>query len=228
MHAPLLLLSLALAATVVTTASAQEGSPRASTARYRAYVLEARVETVRQLAALAASSVRTLHTAPSLIQELEWRAPYVSSRAESADPVHSITFSFVDDALFQIRVDYDADRTVGLTDQDLLDAFAADYGAPTAASPGGVVTDLGQVVLAEWRSPGASVTLLRGLYSSSVQLLVVSPASSNRARLAVADALERARLDAPQREQERRATEAAEAEARRDAQRVSNKTAFRP
>ena len=153
-HAPLLLLSLALAATVVTTASAQEGSPRASTARYRAYVLEARVETVRQLAALAASSVRTLHTAPSLIQELEWRAPYVSSRAESADPVRSITFSFVDDALFQIRVDYDADRTVGLTDQDLLDAFAADYGAPTAASPGGVVTDLGQVVLAEWRSPG--------------------------------------------------------------------------
>ena len=228
MQMPLLLLTLIFATTVVTAAAAQEGSAKTSTTRYRSYALETAVESVRQIAALAASSVRTLHTAPALIQELEWRAPYVSSRVEPADPVRSITFSFVDDALFQIRVDYDADRTVGLTDQDLLDAFTADYGAPTTASPGGVVTDLGQVVLAEWRSPAASVMLLRGLYSSSVQLLMVSPASSNRARLAVADALERARLDAPQREQERRATEAAEAEARRAAQRVTNKGAFRP
>jgi hypothetical protein len=44
---------------------------------------------------------------------MRWRPPYVSHGSASADPVRDVAFSFVSDALNQVLVNYDRERTAG-------------------------------------------------------------------------------------------------------------------
>jgi hypothetical protein len=62
------------------------------------------------------------------------RAPYVSSASEPADPVGEIVFTFFNDALYQVVVNYHRDRTAGLTNSDIIDTLTAAYGAPVLRS----------------------------------------------------------------------------------------------
>ena len=97
--------------------SSQLGSAQ-DLSRYRAYVLESSLESVVAASGARAADVKTLHERPAKIQELEWRAPYASSGSELADPVRGAVFTFCDDALYQVVVSYDRDRTNGLTNSD--------------------------------------------------------------------------------------------------------------
>lgn len=105
-------------------ASAQDVS------RYRGYVLESSVESVVGTSGARSADAKTIHERPAKIQGLEWRAPYVSSGSELADPVRGIVFTFLDDALYQVVVSYDRDRPDGLTNNDIIDTLTAAYGAP--------------------------------------------------------------------------------------------------
>ena len=58
-------------------ASAQELS------RYRGYVLESTLESVVATSGARETEVKTVHERPAKIQEMEWRAPYVNSGANS-------------------------------------------------------------------------------------------------------------------------------------------------
>ena len=51
--------------------------------------------------------------------------PYASSGGALADPVRGAVFSFCDDALYQVVVNYDRDRTNGLTDSDVIESLTA-------------------------------------------------------------------------------------------------------
>jgi hypothetical protein len=99
--------------------------------RYRAYALESSLDSVVAASGARAADAKTLHERPATIQELEWRAPYVDSRNTLADPVREITFTFYNDALYQVIVNYDRDRTEGLANGDIVESLSAVYGAPT-------------------------------------------------------------------------------------------------
>jgi len=198
--------------------------------RYRGYALGSSLDSVLAVSGARAVDTKVLHQRPALIQELEWRAPYARSGNELVDPVRGIIFSFCDDALYQVVVNYDPDRTDGLSNGDIVDSLTAAYGTPLPSSarnrPLNAPPDT--VVLAQWDSAGSSLTLLRGVYSPEFQLILASKALGTRARGAIREAARLDTADAPRREAEQRKKEAADAIAARDKIRANNKAAFRP
>lgn len=222
----------ALAISVSLIVSAQVAQAQ-ELSRYRTYVLDSSVDTVVTTIGARATKASTLHERPAKIQELQWRAPYVSPGSASADPVRDIAFSFVNDALYQVLVSYDRDRTAGLSDDDIIQSLSASYGTPTLKStivrtelPAAVLDDA--IVLAQWSDAATSLTLLRDMYSPDFQLVLISKALNARARSAIREAIRLDTLEAPQRELEKRKQDVAEASATRDKTRATNKAAFRP
>ena len=201
--------------------------------RYRAYVLASSLDSIVAASGARAGDAKTLHERPAIIQELEWRRPYVDSRNAVADPVQEISFTFYNDALYQVIVTYDRDRTEGLTNIDIVESLSAAYGVPTLASaktrtspPAEAFPD--SIVLARWENAESRLTLLRGSYTSEFQLILVSKPLSARARNAVREAIRVDAIEAPRREAEQRKKEAGDASAAREKTRIVNKAAFRP
>lgn len=208
-------------------ASAQDMS------RYRTYVLESSLDAVVLASGARAADAKTLHERPATIQQLEWRAPYVDSRNTLADPVREITFAFYNDALYQVIVNYDRDRTEGLTNSDIVESLSATYGAPTLAAPRTRTSAPAEafpdsIVLARWENADSLLTLIRGSYTPEFQLILVSKPLSARARSAVREAIRLDAVEAPRREAAQRKKEAGDASAARDKTRSANKAAFRP
>lgn len=206
------------------TASAQDLS------RYRGFTLESSLASVVMTSNTRVAEARTLHDRPAKIQELEWRTPYSSAAGEAADPVHGALFTFYDDTLYQIVVNYDRNRMDGLTNGDIVASLTSVYGDPVLRSarqrPAVALPDT--VVLAQWDSPASSLTLLRGTYSSEYQLVLYSKVTGPRARTAIRAAERLDILEAPRRELNQRKKEAADATAANDKARAQNKSAFRP
>ena len=199
--------------------------------RYRAYVLESSLDAVVLASGTRAADAKTLHERPATIQQLEWRAPYGDSRNTQADPVREITFTFYNDALYQVIVNYDRDRTEGLTNGDIVESLSAAYGAPTLASrtrtsaPAEAFPN--SIVVARWENADSLLTLIRGSYTPEYQLILVSKSLRARARTAVREAVRLDAIEAPRREAAQRKKEAGEASAARDKTRIANKAAFR-
>jgi hypothetical protein len=201
--------------------------------RYRAYVLESSLDSVVVASGARAVDAKTLHERPAAIQQLDWRAPYADSRNTLADPVREISFTFYNDALYQVVVTYDRDRTEGLTNSDIVESLSASYGVPTLASaktrtspPAEAFPD--SIVLARWENAESLLTLRRGSYTPEFQLILVSKPVSARARNAVREAIRLDVIEAPRREAEQRKKETGDASAARDKTRIINKAAFRP
>ena len=207
-------------------ASAQDMS------RYRAYALASSLESIVASSGVRSDAAKTLHSRPAKIQELEWRAPYVSSSAVLVDPVRAIAFSFVDNELFQIVVSYDRERTEGLTNSDIVELLTDSYGAPLSKSgkPGvrPAVAPVDTIVVAQWDTPGEMLTLVRGAYSPDYRLILVSKALGARANTAAREAVRLDAAEAPRREADERKRLEAEAAAAREETRTTNKSAFRP
>ena len=198
--------------------------------RYRTYVLESSLESVVAASGARAADVKTLHERPARIQELEWRAPYGSAGSEQADPVRDVSFTFYNDALFQILVSYDRDRTEGLTNNDVIESLSATYGVPVpkAARRRPAAAPPDSVVLAQWENAASSLTLVRGEYPAEFQLLLISKPLTARARSSMQEAIRLDAIEAPRRELDQRNKEVADASAARDKTRTTNKAAFRP
>ena len=202
-------------------------------ARYRAYALESSVASVVEASGARSADAKTLHARPATIQELQWRAPYVTTTDTMADPVREIAFTFYNDALYQVVVNYDRARTEGLTDKDILDALTATYGAPVSPTaktrttpPADAFSD--SIVLARWETAESLVTLVRGSYPPEFQLILMSKPLGTLAQTAIREAVRLDALDAPRRESDLRKKEAGDANAARDKTRTTNKEAFRP
>src|SRR2546425_5794317 len=140
--------------------------------RYRDFQLGSDLPSVAALANVAASEAKTIHQRPAVIQELEWRPRYfvTGSTATQNDPVQQIVFSFYDDQLSKMVVDYDRDRTAGMTDADMIDAISTAYGPPL--KPAGKKTRTGTSRIEDepgrpvprWGGADYSVVLSRSLY----------------------------------------------------------------
>lgn len=201
---------------------------------YREHALGSSVAAVVKISGARASDTKTPHERPARIAELEWRAPYVLSGTQLADPVRDVLFSFYDDQLFQVVVTYDRDRMEGLTNDDVIESLSATYGvpllvhqrAPRSAPPAGAPADT--TILARWEDAASLLTLTRGTYSPQFQLVLISKTLNARARAAVKEALRLDAEEAPQRELDQRKKDVADARAATVKARVVNKAAFKP
>jgi hypothetical protein len=100
---------------------------------YRDFQLGGNLASVSALARVAVSEAKVIHQRPAVIQDLQWRLPYSTNAATglSADPVQQIVFSFYNDQLFRLVIDYDHNRTEGMTDADMIEAIWSAYGSPS-------------------------------------------------------------------------------------------------
>jgi hypothetical protein len=219
----------------VILAGASIAGQGADLTRYRGFVLQGNLASVAKAGGIRATDAKTLHERPARIQQIEWRAPYVSASTALADPVRDVVFSFSDDQLFRIVVRYERDRMEGLTNDDVIESLVGIYGVPVLSSArtnGNVSIDVDAprdtTVVARWEDPSASVTLFRGTYLPEFQLVLISKALNSRAGNARDEAVRLDTQEAPQREIDQRNKDAANALAAKEKARAVNKAAFRP
>jgi hypothetical protein len=202
--------------------------------RYRDFQLGGDLPSISALTGVAVSDAKAVHLRPALMQELRWQRPYSSSATPSqTDSVKQIVFSFYNDQLSKMVVDYDHERTAGMTDADLIEAISVDYGPrvkPGARTGRGTLTRVEEesgTLVARWAGADYAVALFRG-YGSDVRLIVASPRLDALARTADLQATRLNEREAPQREIARQKKEAEDARASQEKSRIANKAAFRP
>jgi hypothetical protein len=204
-------------------------------ARYRDYQLGASLASVSAITGVTATDAKAIHERPAVRQELQWRRPYVPSTPPvPIDPAKEIRFSFYDDQLTRIVVDYDPEQTAGMTDADLTEAISTLYGPvskpgakATRALPSRIEEESGTVV-ARWGDTDVAVTLLRTSYASGVRLIVTSPRLDALAQAAEVKAQQLDLVEGPRRERDRQKKDAADAQTLLEQQRLANKATFRP
>jgi hypothetical protein len=223
---------------LVLSTHALQGQDRS---RYRDFQLGSDLPSVSALAGVRASDAKTIHQRPAVMQELTWRLPYIGrSTASQHDPVRQIVFSFYNNQLSKMVIDYEHDRTVGMTDADMIDAISTAYGPPwiptlnkTRAVTSQVDAEFGTPV-ARWGDTDVSVILYRSsdLYGSSsasrFRLIVTSPRLEALAQTGEAQAIRLDASEAPQREIARQEQQVEDTRVAEEKARIANKDAFRP
>ena len=124
------------------------------------------------------------------VRELRWRADYVPRGTEAADPAERLMFSFHDNQLFRIVIDYAPTRTEGMRAADVVAAVARIYGSPTKRADPPVQVGLQPMrpvdtVVAQWNDDDdLHVALLQLDGRPAFRLIVASPLLQARARTA--------------------------------------------
>ena len=206
-------------------------------AQYRDFQLGSGVATVAALTGVAAADAKIIHSRPAVLQELQWRRPYAGALA-AVDPVEQIAFSFYNDQLFRLIIDYGRDQTEGMTDADMVEAISTMYGAtaklPTKSAHAllAAVDEESGTRVAGWGNAAYTAVLYRssaGMYgSSSFRMIVSSVRLAALARTADAQAVRLDERAAPQRERAREKKEVDDALAAKAKARLANKAAFKP
>jgi len=217
---------------LVVSASAAQGQ---ALAHYREFQLGATMASVAALAGVATSEAQTVHARPALLQELQWRRPYARLGETVIDPVRQIAFGFYNDQLYRLVIDYDRDRTEGMTDLDMIEAISVMYGPQVKAMaranrPPVEVIDAGSGTrVAGWGNAEYEAVLYRSSsYGSGFRMVVTSVRLSALARTAEAQALQLDAREAPERERARLRKADADAQTAQDKARLVNKPGFRP
>src|SRR6184192_3074527 len=140
-----------------------------------------------------------------------------------------------DDRLFRIVVDYEHERTEGLTDADMIDAISAVYGTRLTRTSGRAARVVSRVEIesgssvAKWGDAGHVVALYRtASYGDAFRLIVTDSALAALARKAEVRAARLDAQEAPSREIARQKKERDDGRAAAEKARVANKGAFRP
>ncbi len=197
---------------------------------YRDFQFGMSLVAVAQHTGMKTSDAKTIHLRPALIQELEWRPDPPSRSSLQSDSVKDILFSFYNGELFRIVVNYDRDRTEGLTDNDMVEAISAKYGAakrPAAKSSKvalSQVYDDSEKVVASWEDAQWEFDLFRSSYESGLGMVMLSKRVDALARAAIAKAIRLDEQEAPQRLKD----QAHENRLRQEKARLLNKPVFRP
>ena len=203
---------------------------------YREFQSGGDVASVAALTGMSASEAKTVHQRPAVLQDLQWRRPFTLSGPPAAplDPVQQIAFSFYNDQLFRLVIDYDRGRTEGLTNADMVEAISAIYGPiakPVSKATRVFFTQLEDesgTRVAGWGNVEYAAVLYRSSYASGFRMIVTSVRLDALARTATSEALRLDEREAPQRERARLQKEAEDTRASQEKARVGNKAAFRP
>jgi hypothetical protein len=204
--------------------------------RYRDFALGGTLSSVSGLTKVAVSEAKTIHQRPALTQELQWRPSYFAtgSTAPQSDPVQQIVFSFYNDQLFKLVINYDRQRTDGLTDADMIEGLSTAYGPPLAPGPKKSRVATSQMedefgtAIARWGDTDYTVVLYRASYAADFRVVVISPRLDALARTADAQAVKLDEREAPQRETARQKKAEEDSRIAQEKSRLANKAAFRP
>jgi hypothetical protein len=203
---------------------------------YRDFVLGSRLSAVTTQVKASASEATVVHERPALIQQLQWRQPYfiAGSNETQTDPVEQIAFSFYNDQLYRLVIDYDRQRTKGMTDADMVRALSEAYGpamkpkakaTQAAASRSDVDTGMS---ISRWGTDDYSVVLFRASFGEGFQVVVTSTALDALARTADAQAVRQDQREAPERAIAQQKKAAEDARLSLEATRATNNAAFKP
>jgi len=204
--------------------------------RYRGFQFGMNLPAVAKQADVKLSAARAVYQRPAIIEELEWRPQSFlrTSPRPQGDPVKDVLFSFYNGELFRMVVNYDPDKTRGLTNEDMVGAISATYGTATRPAAKTISFSSAQgyseteKVMARWEDSQYSFNLFRSSYQSNFGMVVYSKRLEALARLAVVEAIRRDQQEAPLREVERQKKEAEETRSAEEKARLSNKENFRP
>jgi hypothetical protein len=213
-------------------AAAPAMAAEADLATYRAFTLGASPAEVIANTTAVPADVKTVHERPSVLEQLAWRLPSRSAAVER-ESVSTIAFSFIDHQLYRMAIDYDAERTEGLTRADLIASLVAIYGPRSTGglppSPKPAYDTLDAVTpVAVWRQGETLMVLGHSTYRDGFSLIITSTRLEALARRAEAAAMTLDAREAPAREA---AKAKADAEVRRAAEekvRTTNKETFTP
>jgi hypothetical protein len=202
--------------------------------KYRDFQLGMSLAAVAQRAGIT-SEARVLHQPPELIQELMWQPRRSLGSSPSGDSVRKILFSFYNGELFRIVINYDWDKTEGLTVEDMVESISAAYGdAMRPILPATPILALSQVnadndrIMAHWEDAQSSVDLFQPSYASTFGLLVLSKQLDALAQSASIEAASLDEQDAPRRAIDRKQKQEDDDHARQQKARLVNKAIFRP
>jgi hypothetical protein len=218
---------------VVVLANTVEGQ---TPAQYRNFELKADLAAVSALTGVSPAEANTIHQRPALLQDLEWRPSRWTpgAAAVSTDPVEQIVFSFYNNQLYRLVVDYASERTEGMTDADMIEAISAVYGPTVKRAPGASRSAMGPdaesgAPVARWADVGHAVVLYKtSEYKEAFRLIVTEPALAESARTAGIQGTRLDAQDAPRREIARLEQEKEDDRAATDKARLANKVVFRP
>ena len=199
---------------------------------YHQFRIGSNIATVVRAAGVVDSDVKVLHHRPALIQELEWR-PDGSEASRGFTAVRAVTFTFSGGQLFRIFVDYDSDKTEGLSPEDLIQSISMVYGTATRpvatiATGSDYTYAANEPVLARWQDEEYSVSLIRSSQQPDFGLIIVSRTMDRLGQKAMVEAARLDVLAAPQIERDRVAKEAADERAKQEKAKLVNKPAFKP
>lgn len=202
--------------------------------QYRDFRLGSGLAEIVKQTGTTPAAVRVVHQRPAAIAELEWRPRYYGGGvAALSDPVGVMLFRFYDDRLFMIVVDYDAQRTDGMSASDMIAAISETYGPVTRVLSKPAPTldgrfGLPDTPLGVWTGTDYSLTLSRVTYPAAFRLVVAHTPLEKLARTAI-DAAGRLDADeAPAREQARVKKAEDDAQAAREKAKADNSSRFRP
>ena len=202
--------------------------------KYRDFQLGMSLAAVAQHVGIT-SEARELYQRPELIQELMWQPPPSRGPSPSGDSVRKILFSFYNGELFRIVINYDWDKTEGLTVEDMVEAVSAAYGhAMLPMLPATPILALSRVhadsdrIMAHWEDAQSSIDLFQPSYASTFGLVVLSKRLDALAQSASVEAASLDEQDAPRRAIDRRQKQEDDDHARQQKARLVNKAIFRP
>lgn len=193
---------------------------------YRGFQLGMTLNAAVKHSGMEASEVTVIHERPARIQELSWRPARFSS--SDTDPVEQVVFSFYEGQLFRMVIDYDSQKTNGLSVEDIVEAVSAQYGTATRSPvktvlPSDVFSE-GVTIMALWEDTGYSFTLVQSPYGSKFALIALSKRLDSLARTAIAAAIQMDAQEAPQRQK----LQEQDAKAALQKTRLVNQGHFRP
>jgi hypothetical protein len=181
------------------------------------------------------TEARMVHQRPALIQELTWQPPRSLGPSPSGESVRKVLFSFYNGELFRIVINYDWDKTEGLTVEDMVEAVSATYGpAVLPALSATPILALSKVygesdrIMAHWEDAQSSVDLFQPSYASTFGLVVLSKRLDALARSASVESIRLDAQEAPKRAIDRKQKQEDDDHVRQQKARLVNKATFRP
>ena len=179
---------------------------------------------------MTASDVAVVHARPAMIQQLTWRPnQFFTGGTGAPEALAEMVLTFHLGRLARVVATYDRDRTEGLTNADLHDAFTTIYGTSMLVpTPSRVRASSEPEIIGQWGDGKTLVVLLREGYPRRLKLTVSSIAADRLLQDGLASGVRFDAIEAPTRDMVRRASEE-QTRRTRDAQsRVDNRSVFKP
>lgn len=209
--------------------------------RYREFQFGMGLPAVAKQTRTKPSDAKAIHQRPAIIQELVWEALSFTHSSPPSESVKEILFSFYNGELFRMVINYDRERTEGMTNEDIIEAISAKYGPPSR--PTAEITlfstqiyndgektysNQNEKVIARWEDAQYSFNLFHSSIQSTFGLVAYSKRLNTLAQKAVIESIRLDEQEAPQRELIRQQKRGDETRIQQEKARRLNKAPFRP